>query len=85
MPYTNENYNNIKNLVLQQSMMNTDYIKTFIEDVYSILVASKAIQNPKIDLESRDLKSVPEALHNALINLSLCELKNIVKEVLYQS
>lgn len=85
MPYTNENYNNIKNLVLQQSMMNTDYIQTFIEDVYSILVASKTIQNPKIDLESRDLKSVPESLHNALINLSLCELKDIVKEVLYQS
>lgn len=85
MPYTNENYNNIKNLVLQQSMMNPDYTQTFIEDVYYLLVGSKVIQNPKIDLESRDLKSVPETLHNALANLSVGELKHIVKEVLYQS
>lgn len=85
MSYTNENYNNIKNIVLQQSMMDSDYTQTFIEDVYSLLVALKAIQNPKIDLESRDFKSVPKTLHNALVNLSVDELKQIVMEVLYQS
>ena len=85
MPYTNENYNNIRNFVLQQSMMNPDYTQTFIEDVYSILVDSKVIQNSKIDLKSRDLKSVPETLHNALVNLSADELKQIVREVVYQS
>lgn len=85
MPYTNENYNNIRNFVLQQSMMNPDYTQTFIEDVYSLLVDSKVIQNSKIDLKSRDLKSVPETLHNALVNLSADELKQIVREVVYQS
>lgn len=85
MPYTNENYNNIRNFVLQQSMRNPDYTQTFIEDVYSLLVDSKVIQNPKIDLKSRDLKSVPETLHNALVNLSADELKQIVREVVYQS
>lgn len=85
MPHTNENYNNIRNFVLQQSMMNPDYTQTFIEDVYSLLVDSKVIQNSKIDLKSRDLKSVPETLHNALVNLSADELKQIVREVLYQN
>ena len=85
MPYTNENYNNIRNFVLQQSMINSDYTQTFIEDVYSLLVDSKVIQNSKIDLKSRDLKSVPETLHNALVNLSADELKQIVREVVYQS
>lgn len=85
MPYTNENYNNIRNFVLQQSMMNPDYTQTFIEDVYSLLVDSKVIQNSKIDLKSRDLKSVPETLHDALVNLSADELKQIVREVIYQS
>ncbi len=85
MPYTNENYNNIKNIVLQQSMMNSDYAQTFIENVYSLLVSRNIIKNPKIDLESIELKSVPETLSNSLSDLSVDELKQMVREVLYQN
>lgn len=85
MPYTNENYNNIKNIVLQQSMMNSDYAQTFIENVYSLLVSRNIIKNPKIDLESIELKSVPETLFNSLSDLSVDELKQMVREVLCQN
>lgn len=85
MKNTNVNYNTIKNLVLKKNLMNSKYAEAFIVEVYSLLISSKVIKNPKIDFKSKDLKLVSEDLHNALMNLSVEELRQMVKEVLYQS
>ena len=85
MSYTNENYNNIKKHVLQEAMLSSDYAQTFIEAVYSLFVSKNVIKESKINFESKELKSLREDLYNLLIDLSVEELRQMVKEVLYQN
>ena len=82
MSYTNENYNNIKKHVLQEAMLSSDYAQTFIEAVYSLFVSKNVIKKSKINFETKELKILREDLYNLLIDLSVEELRQMVKEVL---
>lgn len=79
MPNPVNNFENIRSEILYKKISEPNFVKTFIEEVYSYLVDIKEIKNP-IATISKTLSKTSNFNFSAL---SKDELKQLIKDVLY--